>query len=86
MPITRRSAFLTIATLAITLAVGTQVAIGKKQESSSAQMDARKRAAHALNRLTFGPRPGDVDHEVALSRAGAKHLRAKPRDIEAGGR
>ena len=29
-------------------------------------MDARKRAAHALNRLTFGPRPGDVDHVLAM--------------------
>ena len=66
MPITRRSAFLTITFLAITLAVCTQVAIGKKQESASAQMDARKRAAHALNRLTFGPRPGDVDHVLAM--------------------
>ena len=66
MPITRRSAFLTITFLAITLAVCTQVAIGKKQESRSAQMDARKRAAHALNRLTFGPRPGDVDHMLAM--------------------
>ena len=66
MPITRRSAFLTITFLAITLAVCNQVAIGKKQESASAQMDGRKRAAHALNRLTFGPRPGDVDHVLAM--------------------
>jgi len=66
MPITHRSAFLTITAFAITLAVCTQVAIGKKQESASAQMDARKRAAHAVNRLTFGPRPGDVDHVLAI--------------------
>jgi uncharacterized protein (DUF1800 family) len=29
-------------------------------------MDQQKRAVHALNRLTFGPRPGDVDHVMAI--------------------
>ncbi len=28
-------------------------------------MDERERAIHALNRLTFGPRPGDVDRVLA---------------------
>ncbi len=30
------------------------------------QMDERERAIHALNRLTFGPRPGDVDRVLAV--------------------
>ena len=29
-------------------------------------MDEQKQAVHALNRLTFGPRPGDVDHVLAI--------------------
>ena len=29
-------------------------------------MDERERAIHALNRLTFGPRPGDVDRVLAI--------------------
>jgi uncharacterized protein (DUF1800 family) len=29
-------------------------------------MDDRERAIHALNRLTFGPRPGDVDRVLAI--------------------
>jgi uncharacterized protein (DUF1800 family) len=29
-------------------------------------MDERERAIHALNRLTFGPRPGDVDRVLAV--------------------
>jgi len=37
-----------------------QMALGRKKEKSGA-MDGQKRALHALNRLTFGPRPGDVD-------------------------
>jgi len=30
------------------------------------RMDERERAIHALNRLTFGPRPGDVDRVLAM--------------------
>ncbi|MGA2458037.1 MAG: DUF1800 domain-containing protein [Terriglobales bacterium] len=30
------------------------------------RMDERQRAIHALNRLTFGPRPGDVDRVLAM--------------------
>src|ERR1700690_4333278 len=29
-------------------------------------MDQQKRVVHALNRLTFGPRPDDVDHVMAI--------------------
>ena len=37
---------------------------GKKQKL--AQMDEHKRALHALNRLTFGPRPGDLQRVEAM--------------------
>ena len=43
-------------------------ASGKKDQQTpvSAQMDEQKRAAHALNRLTFGPRPGDIARATAV--------------------
>jgi hypothetical protein len=43
-----------------------QLASGKKKQSPALQMDEHKRAVHALNRLTFGPRPGDIDHVLAM--------------------
>jgi uncharacterized protein (DUF1800 family) len=43
-----------------------QLALAKKKEKPTAvQMDPRKQAVHVLNRLTFGPRPGDVDQVMA---------------------
>src|SRR5215475_3875776 len=49
------------------LVVSTQIALGKKKDAKSAsQMDEHKRALHALNRLTFGPRPGDIDRVAAM--------------------
>ncbi|HTC95004.1 MAG TPA: DUF1800 domain-containing protein [Terriglobales bacterium] len=60
--------------IVLALSLGASVLIGadkkkksnKASEQSSAaasipQMDEEKRALHVLNRLTFGPRPGDVD-------------------------
>jgi uncharacterized protein (DUF1800 family) len=49
------------------LAVSAQLALARKKEKqAAAQMDQQKQAVHALNRLTFGPRPGDVDHVMAI--------------------
>jgi len=40
---------------------------GKRDKKSlPGQMDESKRALHALNRLTFGPRPGDVQRVAAI--------------------
>jgi len=48
-------------------AVFAQLALAKKKEKPTAvQMDPRKQPVHALNRLTFGPRPGDVDQVMAM--------------------
>jgi uncharacterized protein (DUF1800 family) len=46
-------------------------AIAKKKQESAVQMgqrkmDQRKQIVHALNRLTFGPHPGDVDRVMAI--------------------
>ena len=38
----------------------------KKTAAAAAQMDDTKSALHALNRLTFGPRPGDVERVRAM--------------------
>jgi uncharacterized protein (DUF1800 family) len=48
----------------------TQFALGRKKDKPAASetmpMDAHKRAIHALNRLTFGPRPGDVERVTQM--------------------
>src|SRR6202521_3423774 len=62
-----RSRRLLVAALLVTAALTTQIALGRKKDKPAAAeairvpMDDRKRAVHALNRLTFGPRPGDVE-------------------------
>ena len=44
-----------------------QLALGKKDKPGpSFQMEEQKRAVHALNRLTFGPRPGDLQRVMAI--------------------
>src|SRR6202142_43878 len=55
--------------LMLGFAVSAQLALGRKKEkqaSAASQMDQQKRVVHALNRLTFGPRPGDVDRVMAI--------------------
>src|SRR5205085_1839773 len=48
-------------------AVSTQLALGKKKDTRLAsQLEDRKRAQQALNRLTFGARPGDINHVLAI--------------------
>src|SRR5208283_2921237 len=45
--------------------VTTQFALGRKKEKSAA-LDEQKRAMQALNRLTFGPRPGDFERVAQM--------------------
>src|SRR5271165_806863 len=48
-------------------AVSARLALArKKDQQAAAQMDQRKCAVHVLNRLTFGPRPGDADQVMAI--------------------
>src|SRR5258708_34881559 len=61
---------------ALLMAAGltTQFALGRKKDKPAAgetmrmpmDMDDHKRAVHALNRLTFGPRPGDVERVTQI--------------------
>ncbi len=42
-------------------------ALGRKKSIPAAeQMDEHKRVVHALNRLTFGPRPGDIERVTSI--------------------
>ena len=38
----------------------------KKQNAAALEMDEHKRVFHALNRLTFGPRPGDAERVKSM--------------------
>ena len=58
-----------VATLALTaLAVSVQLAVAKRKEvhTAATQMDPQKRVIHVLNRLSFGPRPGDIERVTAM--------------------
>ncbi|MBV8053074.1 MAG: DUF1800 domain-containing protein [Acidobacteriaceae bacterium] len=58
----RTSLLITIAAIL----VFTSSAIGNRKDTKPEPgMSERKRAHHALNRLTFGPRPGDLDRVMA---------------------
>ncbi|MGA7630219.1 MAG: DUF1800 family protein, partial [Terriglobales bacterium] len=59
----RRRLFLASAVLIAAAGITAQSALGRKKDRPDAvpPLDDQKRAVHALNRLTFGPRPGDVE-------------------------
>jgi uncharacterized protein (DUF1800 family) len=63
-PLRERRLLLAV-TLLMAAGLTTRFALGRKKDKPAAgettSMDAQKRAVHALNRLTFGPRPGDVE-------------------------
>jgi len=65
----RRQLAVLLIPLLLGFTVFVQLALGNKKDkqySSASQMDAQKRAVHALNRLTFGPRPGDVERVMTM--------------------
>ena len=58
-----------------------QVLAGKKDKTASIENDP-KRALHALNRLTFGPRPGDVQQVMAMGVDRWIDLQLHPENID----
>ena len=63
----RRQIALLVTISTLGLAVSAQFAIAKKDKrAATTQMDEKARALHALNRLAFGPRPGDVERVAAM--------------------
>ncbi len=61
----RRALYFALALLLAVLGATLTLAKEKKHQTFSG-MNERQRAIHALNRLTFGPRPVDADHVLAL--------------------
>ena len=68
MGFARRKLGLVLALSLLGLALTAPFALGRKKEkqNSAGQMEEQKRALHALNRLTFGPRAGDVERVTAM--------------------
>jgi uncharacterized protein (DUF1800 family) len=62
----RRRTPVMVAGLLLLAALGAQLALGKKKDKPVTAMDEQKRAVHALNRLSFGPRPGDVQRVTQM--------------------
>ena len=61
----RRTIAIAAALVLATLTASVQLALAKKKEKQNTE-DEQKRAVHALNRLTFGPRPGDVERVASM--------------------
>ena len=63
-----RSRFAQLAALLLCLCVACAVPqlLAKKKDNPEASASEQKRAVHALNRLTFGARPGDVQQVMAM--------------------
>src|SRR5258708_5819271 len=57
-----------VVVLLLAFSASVPVASGKRAKNSAVpgEMSPRKRAVHALNRLTFGPRPADLDRVMAM--------------------
>ena len=49
------------------LATSSLLWAAKHKKDSATEMSPRQRALHALNRFTFGPRPGEADRVAAMS-------------------
>ncbi|MBZ5649547.1 MAG: DUF1800 family protein, partial [Acidobacteriia bacterium] len=63
----RRQIAVAFAVSMLGVAVAVPFAIARKDKrDSAAQIDEQKRALHALNRVAFGPRPGDVRRVAAM--------------------
>ena len=63
-----RSSFPRVALLLLCLSLACSVPqlLAKKKDQPADPSTEPKRAVHALNRLTFGPRPGDVQQVMAM--------------------
>jgi uncharacterized protein (DUF1800 family) len=69
------------ATLLVATAVVTHFAFARKK-SLPTQMDPQKQAVHALNRLTFGPRSGDVQRVMQIGIDKWIDLQLRPEKID----
>src|SRR5271163_4241589 len=60
-----RTKFVTLL-LSFSLACIVPQLLAKKKDKAASGPDDQRRALHSLNRLTFGPRPGDVQQVMAM--------------------
>ena len=81
MTLRPRNVFL--ASLAVwAIFLSAQFAAGKKQKQLPTPIDQHAQVLHALNRLTFGPRPGDVEHVSAMGLQNWIEQQLHPEKIE----
>ncbi len=68
MSFPRRQAVLASAVLTLSIATSLQLAVAKKnkRDSAASQINEQRRVLHAINRLAFGPRPGQVEQITAM--------------------
>ncbi|MGA3087647.1 MAG: DUF1800 domain-containing protein [Terriglobales bacterium] len=76
-----RSRLLVGSVLLATAGLTAPFALGRRKDRALA-MDEPKRAVHALNRLTFGPRPGDVERVTQIGVDNWIELQLHPERIE----
>src|SRR5580658_2079990 len=70
--------------LACSLACTVPQLLAKKKDKAAPGPDEQRRALHALNRLTFGPRPGDVQQVMAMGVDRWIDLQLHPEKIDDG--
>jgi len=77
-----RARNLGIAALIVAAGLASQFALGRKKDKPAGTMEERKRAVHALNRLAFGPRAGEVDRVTAMGVDKWIELQLRPEKID----
>ena len=74
---------LLVAVLVAAASLTAQFALGRKKDKpAGTTLDAQKRAVHALNRLAFGPRPGDVERVTQMGVDKWIDLQLRPEKID----
>jgi uncharacterized protein (DUF1800 family) len=66
MPSDRRLRLGAVAAALVLATVTSPLALGRKKNKAAGAMDEQKQAVHVLNRLAFGPRPGEVNRIVQM--------------------
>lgn len=80
---TSRKALVLLAVTTILISAAVLLAADKKSKKTTpAQMDEDKKILHALNRFTFGPRPGDVEAVRAMGLDKWFELQLHPEKID----
>jgi uncharacterized protein (DUF1800 family) len=68
--------------LCFSLACTVPQVLARKKDKAASSPDDQRRALHALNRLTFGPRPGDVQQVMAVGVEQWIELQLHPEKID----